>query len=178
MLVAGETSRGQLLEIFAEQTQALAAAGCDAIVVETMAEIEEAEIALAAAKETGLPVVACVVFDSGLHLDRTIAGITPEQAALRLVAAGADAVGANCGQGIEGFPEICRRMRSVTDKPLWMKANAGKPELVNGQVVYRTTPAQFAAQAPALLEAGAQFVGGCCGTTPEHIAALSREICT
>ena len=67
-------------------------------------------------------------------------------------------------------------MRSATDRPLWIKANAGIPEIVDGHVVYRTTPAQFASYGPALLEAGAQFVGGCCGTSPAYIAALCQEI--
>ena len=106
-----------------------------------MAELEEAELAVEAARRTGLPVVACVVFDSGAHHDRTMMGVTPEQAAQRLTAAGADVVGANCGQGIAGYVDICRRMRSATDRPLWIKANAGIPEIVDGQVVYRTSPA-------------------------------------
>ena len=162
-----------------EQADALAAAGADAIVIETMAEFEEAELALGAAKQTGLPVVACVVFDSGPNHDCTMMGVTPEQAAQRLTEAGADVVGANCGQGIEGYIGICRRMRAVTDKPLWIKANAGIPEVVDGKVVYRTTPEQFAAHGPA--PAGGrepQFIGGCCGTSPEYIAALCKEIRT
>jgi methionine synthase I (cobalamin-dependent) len=89
---------------------------------------------------------------------------------------GADVVGANCGQGIEGYINICRRMRAVTHKPLWIKANAGLPDVVGGKVVYRTTADQFAAHARALLAAGAQFIGGCCGTSPEFIAALSKEL--
>jgi methionine synthase I (cobalamin-dependent) len=176
MLMAGEVSEDELRVAFAEQAMALAEAGAEALVIETMAELEEAELAVEAARRTGLPVVACVVFDSGAHHDRTMMGVTPEQAAQRLTAAGADVVGANCGQGIAGYVDICRRMRSATDRPLWIKANAGIPEIVDGQVVYRTSPAQFASYGPALLEAGAQFVGGCCGTSPAYIAALCQEI--
>ena len=176
MLMAGEVSEDELRAAFAEQAAALAEAGAEALVIETMAELEEAELAVEAARRTGLPVVACVVFDSGAHHDRTMMGVTPEQAAQRLTAAGADVVGANCGQGIAGYVDICRRMRSATDRPLWIKANAGIPEIVDGQVVYRTSPAQFASYGPALLEAGAQFVGGCCGTSPAYIAALCQEI--
>jgi methionine synthase I (cobalamin-dependent) len=161
---------------FAEQSCVLAEAGADALVIETMAELEEAELALEAAKKTGLPVVVSIVFDSGSNHDRTMMGATPEQAAARLTAAGADVVGANCGQGIRGYVGICRRMRTVTDRPLWIKANAGIPELVDGQVVYRTSPEQFASYGPALLAAGAQFVGGCCGTSPAFITALCQEI--
>lgn len=176
MLISGEVTQETLRAAFVEQANAIAAAGADAIVIETMAELEEAELALAAAKETGLPVVACVVFDSGPNNDCTMMGVTPEQAAQRLTSAGADVVGANCGQGIESYVDICRRMRTVTDKPLWIKANAGIPEVIDGEVVYQTTPEQFAAFAPALLAAGAQFIGGCCGTAPEFISALCQEI--
>lgn len=176
MLVAGEITADTLRTAFEEQAQAMAAAGADGIVIETMAELEEAELALAAAKQTGLPTVACVVFDSGAHKDCTMMGVTPEQAAQRLTQLGADAVGANCGQGIQGYIDICRRMRAVTDKPLWIKANAGIPEVVDGEVVYKTSPSEFASFGPALLEAGAQFLGGCCGTGPEFIAALCQEV--
>ncbi len=176
MLIAGEISPDELAAAFAEQAHALAQAGAEGIVVETMAELEEAELALHAAKQTGLPVVVCVVFDSGPLHDCTMMGVTPEQAAQRLAVMGADVVGANCGQGIEGYINICRRMRAVTHKPLWIKANAGLPDVVGGKVVYRTTANQFAAHARALLAAGAQFIGGCCGTSPEFIAALSKEL--
>ncbi|MHB8970801.1 MAG: homocysteine S-methyltransferase family protein [Pirellulaceae bacterium] len=176
MLMAGEVSEDELRAAFAEQAEALAEAGAEALVIETMAELEEVELAVAAARCTGLPIIACVVFDSGANHDRTMMGVTPEQAAQRLTAAGVDVVGANCGQGIAGYVDICRRMRSATDRPLWIKANAGLPDIVDGQVVYRTSPAQFASYGPALLAAGAQFVGGCCGTSPAYIAALCKEI--
>jgi len=176
MLLAGEVSEDELRTVFAEQARTLADAGADALVIETMAELEEAELAVAAARQTGLPVVACVVFDSGAEHDRTMMGVPPEQAAARLTAAGADVVGANCGQGIAGYVDICRRMRTATSQPLWIKANAGIPEVVGGEVVYRTTPAQFAAHVPALVAAGAQFIGGCCGTSPAYIAAVGKEI--
>lgn len=176
MLVAGEVTPEAVADAFAEQAQAIAEARADAIVIETMAELEEVEIALEQAKATGLPVVACVVFDTGADCDRTMMGVTPEQAAERLTAAGADVVGANCGQGIAGYVKICQRMRAVTDLPLWIKANAGIPEIVDGEVVYRTTAEQFAAHAPALIDAGAQFIGGCCGTNPDFIRALCKTI--
>jgi methionine synthase I (cobalamin-dependent) len=176
MLFADEIGRPELRAAFAEQAQALAEGGADAIVVETMAELDEAKLALAAARETGLPVVACMVFDSGQQLDRTMTGVTPEQAAQALTEAGADVIGANCGQGVAGYVGICRRLRAATDRPLWIKSNAGTPRMVDGQVVYETTPDQFAGHATALVEAGAQFIGGCCGTGPEFIRALKREI--
>ena len=176
MLMAGDIRPDELLAAFREQAEALAAGGADGLVVETMAELDEALLAIQAAKETGLPVVGCMVFDSGADLDRTMMGVTPEQAAAALTQAGVDVVGANCGQGIAGYVDICRRMRSATDLPIWIKANAGLPELVDGQVVYKTTAAEFASHGPALVAAGASFVGGCCGTSPDFIRALCKEL--
>lgn len=176
MLMAGDVDPDDLLAAFREQAQALAAGGADGLVVETMAELDEARLAIQAAKETGLPVVGCMVFDSGAALDRTMMGVTPEQAAAALTEAGVDVVGANCGQGIAGYVEICRRLHSATDRPVWIKANAGLPEMIDGQVVYKTTAAEFARFGPALVEAGASFVGGCCGTSPDYIRALCQEL--
>lgn len=164
---------------FSEQAQALAEAGAEAIVVETMSDLAEAELAVAAACETGLPVVACMAFGVGKALDRTIIGVTPEQAAQALGAAGAAALGANCGSGAAEMLSICRRLRAATDLPLWMKPNAGLPEWVEGprpSLIYRTTPEQFAQNAAALVEAGADFIGGCCGTGPAYIRALVEAL--
>ena len=176
LLLAGDVTPDEMSAAFAGQAQALAAGGADALVIETMSDPEEASLAVAAAKATGLPVVACLVYDSGKDNDRTMMGTTPEQAAEALAAAGADAIGANCGQGIEGFIPICRRLRAATGLPLWMKANAGLPELVDARAVYRTTPEEFAAHAVPLREAGASFIGGCCGTTPDFIRAVVRAL--
>ena len=178
MLIVGEVTGDELRAAFEEQAQGLAAGGADALVVETMADLEEAKIAVMAARSTGLPVVACMVFDSGHDKDKTMMGVTPEQAAQGLTAAGADVIGSNCGQGIAGFVNICRRLRAATDKPIWIKANAGLPELVDGRAVYRATPDEFASHVPALLAAGANFVGGCCGTNPDFIRALARRFCS
>ncbi len=176
MLVAGETTEDELMATFREQARALAEAGADAIVVETMADLTEARLAVTAALETGLPVVASMVFDSGRNKDRTMMGVTPEQAARELSAVGAHVIGANCGQGIAGYVEICRRLHAATDRPIWIKPNAGLPEMVEGKAVYRVTPAEFASYVPALLEAGASFVGGCCGTTPDFIRAIASTL--
>ncbi len=176
MLMMGEVAEDDLRAAFSEQARAMAEAGADGIVVETMSDLAEAKIAVEAARETGLPVVACMVFDSGKDLDRTMMGTTPEQAAEGLAAAGADVIGSNCGKGIEGFVPICRRLRAATDRPLWIKANAGLPEMIGGQAVYATTPEQFASHVPALVEAGAAFVGGCCGTTPDYIRAVCGQL--
>ncbi|MBZ0256577.1 homocysteine S-methyltransferase family protein [bacterium] len=172
LLMMGQTSEEELQTSFEEQAQALAEGGADALVIETMSDPNEAHIAIEAAKKTGLPVIACMVFDTGKNKDRTMMGTSPEEAAELLCNAGADAVGANCGQGIEGFIEICRRMKSACDVPIWIKANAGLPELVNGEAVYKTTPQEFAQSVGALVDAGASFIGGCCGTSPDYIRAV------
>lgn len=176
LLLMGETSEEALFAAFAEQAQALAAGGADGLVVETMADLAEAQIAVQAARTTGLPVVVSMTFDSGSALDRTLMGVTPEQAAEELTTAGADVIGANCGQGIGGYVSICRRLRAATDRPLWIKANAGVPEVIDGQTAWRTTPAEFARHGPALVEAGADFLGGCCGTGPAFIAELAKTL--
>lgn len=172
MLLSGEVTEDQLLDAFAEQATALASAGVDGLVVETMADLEEARLAVRAAKATGLPVAACMVFDSGKDKDRTMMGVTPEQAAQGLEEAGADVIGANCGQGIAGFVKICERLKAATALPIWIKANAGLPTMVDGRAEYHTTPQEFAAQVPSLVQAGASFIGGCCGTTPAFIRAI------
>jgi len=176
LLVTGEVDEAALRACFAEQAQALAAGGADALVVETMSDLAEAAIAVEAAKATGLPVVACMVFDSGKNRDRTMMGVTPAQAAEELTRIGADAIGANCGTGVEDYIPICASLAAATRLPIWIKPNAGLPELENGKVVYRTGPADFARNVPWLVEAGARFLGGCCGTSPSFIEAMRREL--
>lgn len=172
LLATRNVTEDGLRRAFEEQALAIAQAGPDAIVVETMMDLAEARIAAGAAVGTGLPVIACLVFDAGKARDRTMMGDTPEQAVEALSTIGVSGIGANCGQGIEGFIPICARMRSATDLPLWMKANAGLPERVDGQTVYRTTPEEFASCVPALVGSGANFVGGCCGTDERFVRAV------
>ncbi len=176
LLAAREVTEDDLRQAFEEQAQAMAKADPDAIVVETMMDLTEARIAATAAKQTGLPVVACLVFDSGKLKDRTMMGNTAEQAVEVLSRLGVDAIGANCGQGIEGFIPICKRMRAATGLPLWMKPNAGRPELVEGRAVYRTTAEEFVRFVPELVQAGANFVGGCCGTEPAFIRETGKTL--
>jgi len=176
MLMTGDVSEDELGRAFSEQTQALARAGADGIVIETMADLTEAKLAVAAARATGLPIVASMVFDSGKDKNRTMTGATPEQAALELTAAGADVIGANCGLGIAGYVPICQRLHAATNRPIWIKPNAGLPQMIEGRVVYQTTPQEFAAVVPALLKVGAGFVGGCCGTSPEFIRAIKERL--
>ncbi|MCC6126263.1 MAG: homocysteine S-methyltransferase family protein [Pirellulales bacterium] len=176
LLMTGEVTEADLLAGFSDQARHMAAAGADGIAIESMSDLAEIKIAVAAAKETGLPVVACMSFDSGANHDRTMMGVTPERAAEALAAAGADAIGSNCGQGIAGFDAICRRLKTAADLPIWIKANAGLPQMKDGKTVYTQTPEDFAAYVPQLLEAGASFLGGCCGTSPDFIRALKAML--
>ncbi len=175
LLLSGEITPHDLRAAFQRQADALAEAGPDAIVVETMADLEEARAAVAAAHSTGLPVVACMVFDSGKEKDRTMMGVTPERAAAGLAEAGADVIGANCGQGIATAPLVCRRLHAATQLPIWIKPNAGLPEIRDGRAVYHIGPAEFARFIPELLAAGASFVGGCCGTSPDFIREIHER---
>jgi methionine synthase I (cobalamin-dependent) len=175
MLVTGETSEGELRSVFEEQAAAQAGAGADGIVVETMIDIAEACIAAEAALQTGLAVIASMVFDSGENRDMTMMGNSPEEVVEALAGLAVDGIGANCGQGIEAFPPICSRMRQKTDLPLWMKPNAGLPDMVDDRAVFKTRPEEFVGFVPRLIEAGANFIGGCCGTDQNFIRAI-REL--
>ena len=175
MLLTKEVNAEQLEEAFSRQAQALATEGPDAILIETMTDLAEARIAAAAALQTLLPVIVSLVFDSGKNRDRTIMGTTPEQVAAALTRDGVHAIGANCGLGIPDFIPICKRLSAASPLPIWIKPNAGLPEVLGGVAHYRTTPAEFAAYAKELFDAGATFLGGCCGTTPAFIRALAQQ---
>jgi methionine synthase I (cobalamin-dependent) len=172
MLLSGEMSSEEASAAFAAQSQSLAAAGADALLIETMSDIAEARLAVAAARLTGLPVIVSFAFDSGKNKDRTMMGATPEAVAVAMAEAGADAVGANCGVGVELAVPICQRLRAACDLPLWIKPNAGLPTLEGSGLRYGTTAEFFASHYTALRDAGAAFLGGCCGSTPEFIRAL------
>ena len=178
MLLMGDVSEEEMKDVFAEQITALAAGGADAICVETMSAIDEAQLAVQAAKEsTDLEVIATFTFDRTQQDDyRTMMGVSPVEAAKAMLEAGADIVGTNCGNGIEQMIDIVREIRSGCDAPILVHANAGLPKLVNGENVFPETPEEMAKSAPALVEAGANIVGGCCGTTPAHIAALKAAL--
>ena len=176
MIMTGDVTEEQLYEVFKEQADAIKDAGADGIVIETMSDLSEAKAALKAAKETGLPVVVSMVFDSGKNKEYTMMGNSPEDAAQVLTDEGADVIGANCGQGIEGFTNICKRLKVSTSLPLWIKPNAGLPELEEGKAVYQTSASEFAEYVPELLDSGADFIGGCCGTNPGFIKEISKII--
>ena len=176
MLAMGDTTLEELSSIYEEQAIALARAGADALLLETFADLEEVALAIAVCKKTGQPVIASLVFDSGAQRDRTMMGATTEEAVAALTAAGADVIGANCGRGIDGYIVITKRLRAGTTLPLWIKANAGLPEIVAGQTVYPAVPEFFADKAQEVIAAGATFIGGCCGTSPSFIAAIAKKL--
>ncbi|MCY2929260.1 MAG: homocysteine S-methyltransferase family protein [Planctomycetota bacterium] len=149
----------------------------DAIVLESFAELEEIELALLAVKAAcHLPVVASMTFGSGPEGTRSIMGVSPEQLAQMAAGNGAAAVGGNCGAGPENFVKVAQQLRQASPLPVWIKANAGLPVLSAGKTTFPMGPADFVACVPALIAAGAAFVGGCCGTTPDHIPALRKLV--
>ena len=164
---------------FKEQAVALEKGGADAACVETMSDIREAVLAIKATKEnTGLEVICTFTFEKTLQGDyKTMMGISPEAAIKATVEAGADIAGANCGNGIERMIEIVTEMRKIDKEiPILVHANAGLPQNVNGVDVFPETPEDMAKIVPDLVKAGANIIGGCCGTTPAHIAAIKKAI--
>jgi len=173
----GEATETEMLDAFCQQATSLAAGGVDAILVETMFAIEEASIAIKAAKQsTGLTVMSTMTFDLGPRGFFTMMGVTPAQAVKALQKAGADVVGANCGNGIENMVEIGRQMRESSDGFLMINSNAGIPAIVQGQIRYTETPELMAEGFERLVDLGINIVGGCCGTTPDHIKLLSKLV--
>lgn len=172
----GNVTPEDLYNAFKQQVVALAEGGADALCIETMSSRTEAVQAIKAAKEnTKLPVICTFTFEAKTKGFRTMMGLTPTQAALAAVEAGADIVGANCGNGIANMVEITREIRSaVPNTPILIHANAGMPVLENGKSVFKETPSDMAARVCELVGAGANIIGGCCGTTPDHIAAMAK----
>jgi 5-methyltetrahydrofolate--homocysteine methyltransferase len=172
----GDAAPQDLYKAFQEQVVALAEGGADALCIETMVSLSEALQAIKAAKEnTKLPVICTFTFEPGARGFRTMMGVTPERAARETVAAGADMVGANCGNGIVNMIEITRQIHAAQpNTPILIQANAGTPVLEGEKTVFRETPEFMASKVNDLIKAGAQIIGGCCGTTPDHIAAMAR----
>ena len=179
MLIMGDITEDDLYNGFKEQTIALAEGGADAICVETMSAIDEAQIAIKAARNFTECVVICTfTFERTVHGDyRTMMGVSPTDAAKAAIEAGAHIIGTNCGNGFERMIDIVREMRTVNaDVPILVHANAGLPEIIDGENVFPDTPEQMAALVPEIVKAGANIVGGCCGTTPAHIQAIKKAI--
>jgi 5-methyltetrahydrofolate--homocysteine methyltransferase len=139
--------------------------------------MEEMAIAVKAAVDvTGLPVVASMTYNRTAKGYRTMMGNPPEECVRKAEEAGASLIGANCGSGIEDYVPLAPILRGLTRLPLWIKANAGIPQIVGGKVVYPLTADQYASFAPALVGTGVDVIGGCCGTDPLFIRALSRTV--
>lgn len=179
MLVTEEVTEEEMYEAFREQAVALEKGGADALCIETMSDKDEAAIAVKAAKEnTKCEVICTFTFEKNAKGEyRTMMGVSPVEAARAALEAGADIIGANCGNGAERMIEIVREMRAAyPDTPILVHANAGLPQNVDGVDVYPESPEVMASYVKGLIEAGANIIGGCCGTTPAHIKAIKEAI--
>jgi len=175
MLITADTTEEELYECFKEQVKALETGGADAVAIETMFDLDEAKCAIRAAKEnTKCEIICTMTFDGhdeiGYH---TMMGLTPEAAAESLVEAGADVIGTNCGNGIKKMIGITKLFRTVDKSvPIMVQANAGLPVVAEGKTIFPESPEEMAKWINPLIEAGANIIGGCCGTTPEHIRRI------
>ena len=180
----GTLKAEELQEAFAEQARALVGGGVDGLVIETMTALDEVRIAIEAAKSAAgnLPVFASMSFDKAGEDFRTMMGVDVESAVSQMVSSGADAVGFNCGTAtLDEYVELAEKLvaaaRSASDEALvFAEPNAGKPELVNGEAAYRVSPEEFAAAAKRIHATGINIIGGCCGTSPEHIEAVVEAL--
>ena len=173
----GTVKESEMYQAFKTQVTALEEGGADGVVIETMTAMEEAELAIRATKEnTSLVIAATMTFDKGPKGYFTMMGITPEKAAQGLSEAGADIVGTNCGNGIDNMLEITQRMRQSTNKPLLVHSNAGIPGMEKGEIIYPESPEFMAERFMKLKDVGANIIGGCCGTSPDHIKALCKAL--
>ncbi|MDD2557563.1 MAG: homocysteine S-methyltransferase family protein [Desulfuromonadaceae bacterium] len=170
----GDAGFDEMVEVFAEQVRAFTAAGADAISCETFLDIRELKAAIIACRKySTLPVIAMMTFDDG---GRTVLGTSPEAAAVTLDGLQVDVIGSNCGLGIDGMYDVLSRMRTCTNRPLIVQANAGLPILKNGETIFPATPAEMVLYHERLLNLGVRIIGGCCGTTPEHIRVMHEAL--
>ena len=179
LLVNEDVTEKELSESFQEQAEALAEGGADSLCIETMSDRAEAEAAvLSARRHTSCEVICTFTFEqTAKGQPRTMMGLTPTQAAFAAYDAGAHIIGTNCGNGIKGMLSIVQEMRAALPRiPILVHANAGLPQRINGQLLYLESPESMAAEVPALVAAGANIIGGCCGTTPEHIRAIRETL--
>jgi 5-methyltetrahydrofolate--homocysteine methyltransferase len=181
ILMMGEVSEQEVYDGFSLQAQALKRGGVDAICVETMSAIDEASIAIKAAKEsTGLEIVCTFTFEKTAAGEyRTMMGVSPSEMVQAVKTAGAAIIGTNCGNGFEQMDGIVQEIRTVdATTPILVHANAGKPTMNDGIVTYPDTPEMMAEILHKLIAHGANIIGGCCGTTPAHIRALANVVRT
>jgi 5-methyltetrahydrofolate--homocysteine methyltransferase len=178
-IITGDVDEDELYDVFREQAAALEHGGADAACIETMSALDEALCALRAAREnTDIDVACTFTFDKTADGSyKTMMGVSPAEMTEKLVEAGADVIGTNCGNGMAGMIEIVREIRKADKKiPVLVQANAGKPSVVFGETVFPETPADMAALTQGLIKAGANIIGGCCGTTPAHIRAIADAV--
>jgi len=179
ILMMGDVTEEELYEAFKEQSIALSEGGADAIIIETMTALDEATIAVRAAREnTSCEVICTMTFDHTPTGEfRTMMGVSPAEMVEELKSAGAHIIGANCSNGIEGMVKITEEIRAVDSQiPILIHANAGMPMYEDGKTVFPESPEMMACVAPQLLRAGANIIRGCCGTTPEHISKLAESL--
>ncbi|OHD55376.1 MAG: methionine synthase [Spirochaetes bacterium GWF1_41_5] len=179
MLAMGDVTAEELYRAFREQAMALEQGGADAACIETMSDIDEAVCAIKAVKEnTDLEIICTFTFEKTVQGDfKSMMGVSPVNAAQAIIAAGADIIGTNCGNGIARMIDIIGEMRKVDNNiPMLVHANAGMPKNINGRDVFPESPGDMAKQVKELVRAGANIIGGCCGTTPDHIRAIKSAI--
>lgn len=179
LLMMEEVTEAELYQAFKEQSIALEAGGADVIIIETMTDLEEACIAVKAAKEnTACEVICTMTFDKILTGEyRTMMGISPTEMTGTLIEAGASVIGANCGNGIADMIGIVKEIRQVNPTiPILIHANAGMPHYCDGETTFPETPADMANRVKEIIDAGANIIGGCCGTTPDHICEVRRVV--
>jgi 5-methyltetrahydrofolate--homocysteine methyltransferase len=179
MLIMGDVTEEELYDAFREQAVSLEAGGADIIIIETMSAIDEAAIAVRAAREnTKCTVIITMTFSKDPSGEfHTMMGVSPEEMVISMKEAGAHIVGSNCGNGIEDMIGIVKAIRAADSSiPVMIQANAGIPELIDGKTIFRESPEMMAAYIPELIKAGANIIGGCCGTTPDHIMAIRRVL--
>ncbi len=179
MLIMGDVTEEDFYDCFKDQATAFEKGGADAVCIETMSDADEAVQAIKATKEnTGLEIIATFTFEKTVQGEyRSMMGLSPIEAVRAATEAGADIIGANCGNGIERMVEIVKEIRAeYPDVFILVHANAGLPVNIDGKDVFPETPEMMAAHIPALLDAGVNIVGGCCGTTPAHIKAIKEVV--
>ncbi len=171
----GTYKESQFYDTFAEQAEILAESGVDGFIIETMFDLNEALCALRACKDNfSLPVIVSIAYKTETEGGRTIMGNSAEDCAKRLTDTGADVIGANCGDlDPVQMSVVVSLLKSATTLPILAQPNAGKPKLIDDKTLFEMDPKPFAAGLDKCLSAGASLIGGCCGTTPEHIQALS-----
>ena len=177
-LIMEDVTANDLYESFKNQALAFEEGGADAVCIETFYALDEAEQAIKAVKEnTSLDIICTFTFDKTEHGFKTLMGITPQQMTESLILCGADIIGANCGSGFEDMIDIVRKIREVSSRiPIIIQANAGLPTIENGNLIYSESPEKIKNIIPGIIDAGANIIGGCCGTTPEHIKVISEIV--